>query len=101
MTQPNPESESPKEDESKYEVDSEWLKAQLTGLGSSLANLTEKLALLTPNETKSNSEEQTQQTQQTPSEIEVQQKAGPVGSEVQQTKRKSRLVIHGPKMLRR
>jgi len=88
--------EEQRTEEEKYEVDSEWLKAKLETLETGFSKIVEKLDLM-PNEKKSDSEEQQEKPQTQPSEITVQQSA-PVQP---QQRHKSRLVIRGPKMLRR
>jgi hypothetical protein len=92
-------SETPNEErseEEKYEVDSEWLKQRLESLETGFSKIIEKLDLM-PNEKRSDSEEQQEKPQITPSEITVQQET----KEIPHPQRKSRLVIRGPKMLRR
>src|SRR5215831_18301222 len=97
-------SETPNEqrnEEERYEVDSEWLKQRLESLEAGFSKIVEKLDLM-PNEKKSDSEEQQEKPQVTPSEITVQQEATLTrGKEAPAKQHKSRLVIRGPKMLRR
>jgi hypothetical protein len=97
MTQP----EEPTKDEKEYEVDSEWLKAKLESLESGFSKIVETLSK--QSETRSNSEEPKETPQTQPSEIQVTQPVGHVEAapQNQNNKPRSRLVIRGPKLLRR
>src|SRR6266576_1951205 len=84
----------------KYEVDGEWLKTTLTEMGKQFTKLSETMAELKPKETKSDSNEPQPPTQAPPlAEVKVNQE------EVKESQTtngpRSRLVIRGPKFLKR
>src|SRR5215831_19313774 len=97
MTQEDTNSE-----DARYEIDGEWLKQRLENLEAGFSKITE--ALSKTSEERSSSNEPKKEELTTPSEIQVTQtKAALEGNEQsQQTRRpRSRLVIRGPKVLRR
>lgn|SRR5215471_4500477 len=87
-------------EEERYEVDSEWLKQRLTSLEEGFSKIADLLSK--QSEQRSHSEEPQEKPQEKPSEIEVKQVVQEDKNQSQQTNRpRSRLVIRGPKMLRR
>src|SRR5215471_4909428 len=97
MTQ---EDTSSQNDDQRYEVDSEWLKQRLTSLEEGFSKIADLLSK--QSEQRSHSEEPQEKPQEKPSEIEVKQVVQEDKNQSQQTNRpRSRLVIRGPKMLRR
>src|SRR5215471_12423084 len=84
----------------RYEVDSEWLKQRLTSLEEGFSKIADLLSK--QSEQKSHSEEPQEKPQEKPSEIEVKQTVREDKEQSPQISRpRSRLVIRGPKMLRR